>query len=298
MSSVGSCLSEMRVKRGVSLEEVARATRVASRYLAALEANDFSQLPPPVFTRGFIRAVCQMLDEPPGEALALYEQRQGGSETPIGVAPRPPAEPGPTRTEGRGQSAVFVSFVLLVALGAALFAVAIALQVGREPAPERRAETVAPPIATSISPDAPSPSSPPARTLPRQAEAPVTSNIPRPNEGQPLPPSVPSASPQIVTPPAFTVAPVPVMPESVASPYRLVAKTTELTWLRVRTEDGHLTEENIPAGQVREWVSDRPFVLTVGNAGGVTLELNGHALPPLGASGAVIRDFVLPGERP
>ncbi|PYV10551.1 MAG: hypothetical protein DMG07_20945 [Acidobacteria bacterium] len=56
MSSVGSCLREMRVNRGVSLEEVARSTRVTSHYLAALESDDFSALPPPVFTRGFIRA--------------------------------------------------------------------------------------------------------------------------------------------------------------------------------------------------------------------------------------------------
>jgi cytoskeleton protein RodZ len=80
----------------------------------------------------------------------------------------------------------------------------------------------------------------------------------------------------------------------VASPYRLVARVTELTWIRVRMEDGRFTEETIPAGQVREWISDGPFVLTVGNAGGVTLELNGRELPPLGARGAVIGRLVIP----
>ena len=80
----------------------------------------------------------------------------------------------------------------------------------------------------------------------------------------------------------------------VVSPYRLVARTTEATWIRVRTEDGRSTEETVPAGQVREWVSDRPFVVTVGNAGGVSLELNGRALPSLGAPGAVIPRLVLP----
>jgi hypothetical protein len=80
----------------------------------------------------------------------------------------------------------------------------------------------------------------------------------------------------------------------VASPYHLVARVTELTWIRVRMEDGRFTEETIPAGQIREWISDGPFVLTVGNAGGVTLELNGRALPPLGARGAVIGRLVIP----
>jgi cytoskeleton protein RodZ len=83
---------------------------------------------------------------------------------------------------------------------------------------------------------------------------------------------------------------------AVTSAYRLVARTTELTWIRVRTDDGRTTEENIPPGQTREWLSNRPFVVTLGNAGGVTLELNGRTLPPLGLSGEVIERLVLPPD--
>jgi cytoskeleton protein RodZ len=90
--------------------------------------------------------------------------------------------------------------------------------------------------------------------------------------------------------------PAPTAQSNLASAYRLVAHTSELTWIRVRTEDGRMSEENIPAGETREWVSNRPFVLSIGNAGGVTLELNGHRLPPLGPSGAVIARLVVPAE--
>jgi cytoskeleton protein RodZ len=83
---------------------------------------------------------------------------------------------------------------------------------------------------------------------------------------------------------------------SVSSPYRLVARTNEATWLRVRTEDGRISEETVPPGEVREWISNRPFTLTIGNAGGVSFELNGRALPPLGPKGAVIQRIVLPPE--
>ena len=83
---------------------------------------------------------------------------------------------------------------------------------------------------------------------------------------------------------------------SVSSPYRLIARTSEATWIRVRTDDGRISEETVPGGEIREWVSDRPFVVTVGNAGGVSLELNGRALPPLGARGVVIPKLVLPPE--
>jgi cytoskeleton protein RodZ len=80
----------------------------------------------------------------------------------------------------------------------------------------------------------------------------------------------------------------------VKSPYRLVARTYETTWIRVRTEDGRTSEETLPAGEIREWLSDRPFVVTIGNAGGVALELNGRTLPPLGGKGVVIQRLVLP----
>ena len=49
---------------------------------------------------------------------------------------------------------------------------------------------------------------------------------------------------------------------------------------------------------MREWFSTRPFTLTVGNAGGVKLELNGRAVPSLGPRGVVIPRLVLPAEAP
>jgi hypothetical protein len=100
------------------------------------------------------------------------------------------------------------------------------------------------------------------------------------------------------SPPAPAAPPAPPSLEGISatSPYRLVARTNETTWIRVRTEDGRVTEENVPPGEVREWVSNRPFVLTIGNAGGVSFELNGRPLPSLGAKGAVIPRLVLPPE--
>jgi hypothetical protein len=53
-------------------------------------------------------------------------------------------------------------------------------------------------------------------------------------------------------------------------------------------------EELLPEGAVREWSAEQAFVLTVGNAGGVELTLNGQRLPPLGSRGSVIREMVLP----
>ena len=57
---------------------------------------------------------------------------------------------------------------------------------------------------------------------------------------------------------------------------------------------GSVIEELIPAGATRQWTSDQRFVLTIGNAGGISLELNGRSLAPLGRSGVVVHRLVLP----
>jgi cytoskeleton protein RodZ len=360
-SSLGAYLRELRTRRGLSLDELARLTRVASRYLEALEGDQVGALPAPVFSRGYIRAYCQALHEPVEEALALYEG-QSGRTSPTAPARSPSAAP-PAEREARSRSTVLVSFVLLVVLGLALFGVTLALQSGRETTGKRTAvdTNVSPssnPLSasaagqTNVESDPPAPRTPATSDVgvaPRVSPPPSAASIPTPSVPRtpvtsdavatprvtPPPPaaSVPTppaprtpatsdvvAAPRVTplppaasaptapaTPPLVASAPVPATPPSspdlsgvvaaVTSPYRLVARVSEPTWIRVRTEDGRLSEETIPAGQVREWVSNGPFVLTIGNAGGVSFELNGRLLPALGPSGTVISRLVLPPQQ-
>src|SRR5258708_12605959 len=96
MPSVGSYLRELRTRRGVSLEEISRSTRVLTSYLEALEADDFEALPAPVFTRGFIRAYCQTLGVAPDEAFAIYDGRAvDAPETKTTPEPHPPPPAAP-----------------------------------------------------------------------------------------------------------------------------------------------------------------------------------------------------------
>jgi cytoskeleton protein RodZ len=182
--------------------------------------------------------------------------------------------------------------------------------------PSAATAPVATPPVVAAPAAAPPPVAPATPAKPPAAMAPAPPSTPRPLTGlsQPSPAAaMPTSSPApapgsrppapAATEPGATAArppaPGPSL-ESVAggmvSPYHLVARTNEATWIRVRTEDGRSSEENVPAGEVREWVSDRPFVVTVGNAGGVSFELNGRTLPPLGGRGAVIPRLVLPPD--
>lgn len=194
------------------------------------------------------------------------------------------------RRESRTRGTVLISFVLLVVLGAALYAVTIALQSGRDEVDAGAAVHVAAPPAIQTSSPEPAHREP----IPPPPPQPLV-NAQQPSKQSPV--AQPSPAPMPSTP---TAAAPPAAPSQAASaivaPYRLVARTSETTWMRVRTEDGRTSEETIPANEVREWVSNGPFVLTIGNAGGVSLELNGRPVPRLGASGAVITRMVLPSD--
>jgi cytoskeleton protein RodZ len=313
MSSVGSYLRELREGKGVSLDEIARATRVAPRYLEALEADQHSALPEPPFTRGFIRAYCQVLGEPPDVALARYTERDSIPTPAAPVVGTRPAE----QEGGRSRLTIVVSFVLLVVLGAALLALTVALRSGRErgvevaatpvpfaesrasrpapaPSPAPTVETpgksagaaiATPGVGASTAPTrlTPAPTAPAAGLSATTGSTSATESSTRPE----APVSASAAAAAIVAQEARGMNP----------PYRLVVRTSEPTWLSVRTGDGRVMEDTIPAGETREWASNTPFVVTIGNAGGLRFELNGRELPPLGARGAVIYRLALPPAR-
>ena len=73
-------------------------------------------------------------------------------------------------------------------------------------------------------------------------------------------------------------------------------RAVDTTWVRVQPDGGESTEETLAPGAVREWRSAGRFHVTLGNAGGVELELDGRALPALGSAGQVVRDATVPGE--
>lgn len=55
MSGIGEQLRQARLAKGIDLQEIARETRISSRYLEALEREDFEVLPGALFARNFAR---------------------------------------------------------------------------------------------------------------------------------------------------------------------------------------------------------------------------------------------------
>jgi cytoskeletal protein RodZ len=88
----GEQLKREREMRGVSLEEISVATRIAPRFLEALESEQWEQLPGGVFNRGFIRSVARYLGLDEDSLVAEYALQTRGRPDP-GVVADPPDEP-------------------------------------------------------------------------------------------------------------------------------------------------------------------------------------------------------------
>lgn len=67
---VGATLRDERLKKQLSIEDVALQTRISHRFLRAIEADDLSALPGLVFARNFVRQYAALLGLDPTPLLA------------------------------------------------------------------------------------------------------------------------------------------------------------------------------------------------------------------------------------
>ena len=109
----GEHLKREREMRGVSLEEISSATRIAPRFLEALENEQWEKLPGGVFNRGFIRAIAHYLGLDEDNLVSEYSLQTKGRPEPgvVGDAPDK-AEP----MWGRIAALVAVVLVIVAAI--------------------------------------------------------------------------------------------------------------------------------------------------------------------------------------
>jgi len=127
ISSVGAWLKVAREERGITLDEVAKVTRIGKNYLEAIEEGDLSKLPSQAYTRGFIRLYAAHLGLSPEKALAMMTVDPASS---VETHPDKPADPEQIR---RPSPAYRRSLLLIVALTFALAAGYLLLKPAGQP---------------------------------------------------------------------------------------------------------------------------------------------------------------------
>src|SRR5262245_26275578 len=87
--NVGETLKRARLKKQLTIEQLAQQTKINRHALEALEENDLDRLPADVYVRGFIRTYAREVDVDPEEVVADHVREV---EQQLAVAPSLPDE--------------------------------------------------------------------------------------------------------------------------------------------------------------------------------------------------------------
>jgi cytoskeleton protein RodZ len=259
-TTFGEQLKREREMRGVSIEEIAAATRISTRFLEALEKEHWDQLPGGVFNRGFIRAVAQFLGLDGDTMVAEYEleRKCTAPETPVVVAP--PAE------IPRNWRPAVTAVALLAALVAGgwfayeRYALEISARLhGRAGANGTFTTTPGEPVPQALTgvPD------PPAGTA-SNSSAPASSG------------TTTSASPNASTPAS---------PAPANALLELKMQAGRPAEVKVIADGAIVFNGHVAVDQVQTFSAHDSFEVTSSESSALFLELNGQTLPPLGKPG-------------
>lgn len=254
--TVGLLLRAARESRGISREEAAAATRIKGVFLTAMEEDDYHLLPDEQYLLRFLGEYATFLDLDLQDIRRRFVQQIARDRSSLAVFPV-------KRTVTLSLRRLLPALLVLAFLIPAVFiGLSLLANRGQETPRSERAET------SEAVREAPQ-TGPPLQT--EETVGPVASALPAIPD-RPTPSETPEAA------------------------YILRASTNEMTWMLVTIDGGETRDVLLRAGETWEWHAQSGFVVTIGNAGGVTLTLNGRPLPPLGGVGEVIRDLRVPTE--
>lgn len=319
---IGAELAVARERAGRSLDEFAARLRIRRAYLQALEDGRVGDLPGGAYPVAFLRSYALALGLDADAAVRRFKAEAAALDRPAALS-----FPAPLPQRGRPLGAL-----MMLGLGLAVLAYAGWYHLSGEgrlpaeavqPVPARLARLVAPkPPAPAAMPKpkpasgggaAIAPATPGAAPVAVASVAASTASATPPASPSATPPALgpqlaaatPSAPPIAAAaappatasvPPGSAAAAMPTAAEdaALAAAPALAVRATADAWIEVRDAKGTvLFSHLLHAGDSWTVPPGPALAMTTGNAGGTELVTNGVASPPLGPSGAVLRNVPL-----
>jgi cytoskeleton protein RodZ len=277
VGNFGERLKKTRENRKITLDEVAKSTKISTRMLRALEEEKFHELPGGVFNKGFVRAYARHLGLDEEKTLADYMAAMGGDPEPPkpedaelrAIAERKEKE----RQVNRSASlpwGMFAVLLLLVALGLSVWGFYSREQVRSGPAHQIPDYSQSGKSKTS-EPVASGP------TVPEPAPADAGSG--------------PQTTTPVTTQAAATPAPTPLTasynPSTTPAPgsFMVLIIAHENSWVSISADGKSVYSDTLVAPGEKSVQATQQVVLRAGNAGGLAIFFNGKKLPPMGEAG-------------
>lgn len=248
MDGLGEYLKKEREKKGITLEEASKVTRIRKAYLLAIEDDNIG-MQSPVFIKGFLKSYAEFLGLDSADVIEKYNDILSEKKDQVGVEKGFELEPVVST-----RSKYLIPGVLVLALVTLIYI-----------------------LTTPEKPD----------TTPAQVQKTSETDLPeqKPDLSNTIPdtPDIP-ASPSPPKPDVQAVQ----TPEKPERQHSLIATARELTWLQVTVDNNDPAEVLLREGESTRWFADSKITVVVGNAGGVDLTYNGRLLESLGPSGKVV----------
>jgi cytoskeleton protein RodZ len=281
VSGLGALLKNERENRGLSYEQLAQITRLRKHFLEAMENEEWQNLPPSVFVKGFIRSYAKALGLEEDKLLDLYK-----SVLPDDVAPPTPIiEPKKPR---RG-------IILVLALFLGALAITLYLWMGR-PLPEQASEQTEKELAAQVQEEPPKEEaqsvvqeSEQSGSLKKQEES---VDVAKPSVGL-AEMDIPESEPEEKEPNKYPTDEdllVPATTESSGTTdWRVLTGMVHLrTWIRIYIDDEAPKEYILQPGSRPQWKARRGFYVLLGNAAGMDFEFDGKEIKDIGELGQVV----------
>ena len=282
MAAFGERLRREREMRGVSLDDIAQATKIGTRLLRALEDEQFDLLPGGIFNKGFVRAYAKYLGINEEQAVADYLQAAGDTDPDVRVI---------AEQNARGDYGYLSESDNVTRSGFPLLPVVILLLVvaggfgGWKIYQDRVAERERSEEAATKVPAAQSaPSAAPTAEQPT-----VTSSNAAAGGTSPAPGARSTGGSAVGTAStAGPTTPLAVSPANTAgtnpsvaagTPFEVTVKTNDRAWVSIKS-DGQIAVRGVIEGdQVKTVRGANEIVLWTGNAGVTQVAFNGKNIP-------------------
>ena len=261
--SLGSLLKKSREERHIDLDKAASSTRIRRHYLEALENEQWDQLPPQVFVKGFLKSYADFLELDRDMVLNYY----------VGTVPFQETKP-EALSEIAQESSKLPLYIMVAVLVLGLIVAIIYFKkhdISFFEKTFRHMETQSlPGKGKDVLEGEPS-FSKDKETVDKEREdlsGSQSSEVTRVSEGSSEP-----KDEKPLLPPQFT----------------LTAKVIGRTWIALYIDDNPVREYLLQPGQAMKWTAYKGFDILIGNAGGIEFFLNGKTVGSPGTEGKVVR---------
>ncbi|MBT3433210.1 MAG: DUF4115 domain-containing protein [Nitrospinaceae bacterium] len=315
---VGAFLRRERQERGISLEEVANSTRIRISYLEKIEDEEFAQLPSIPILRGFIRSYANFIDVDEDVVVRNFNRQIGTGSDDVedvdnDLASKIAFSPISNSNHQSGLLMPIAAVVLFIFASGALlwFVRGKTERYGQLGGFTERIKAAAIPAIKKLN------GKKNGNSISNNDDTAIINGDADGKHGlQKISTTEPGSALDVggvvklltslnketssddkgKLTPSFSLVPGQEPnngPESLGGNLGLTIEAIEDTWLRLKVDMGKTYELLLTGGSEKSWVGIEQFVLTVGNAAGTKVMLNGKAVTLPQTTSNVVRDFLI-----